>query len=65
LISYGYPPVYIRGNEKGLYYQYLADIQGYGGKPDLFYEFMYGLLIRSLQLVLDAAEGKNIEEPDE
>jgi Fic family protein len=65
LISYGYPPVYVKENEKGPYYQYLADIQGYGGAPDLFYEFMAGLLIRSLQIVLDAIEGKEIEEPDD
>lgn len=65
LISYGYPPVYVKENEKETYYQYLADIQGYGGSPDLFFDFMAGLLIRSLQLVLDAAEGKDIEEPDD
>lgn len=65
LISYGYPPIYVKENEKGPYYQYLADIQGYGGSPDLFYDFMAGLLIRSLRIVLDAIEGKDIEEPDD
>jgi len=53
LISYGYPPLYVKDTERSLYYQYLADIQGYGGEPDLFYDFMGGLLIRSQQMVLD------------
>ncbi len=61
LIAYGYPPVYIKENERNAYYQYLADIQGYGGSPDVFYEYMAGFLIRSQQLVLDAIEGKEIE----
>ncbi len=65
LIAYGYPPIYIRKEEKNIYYQYLADVQGYGGEPDLFYDFMAGLLVRSLQLVLDAMEGKEIAEPDD
>jgi Fic family protein len=65
LISYGYPPVYIKQDEKDRYYQYLADIQGYGGEPDLIYDFMAGLLMRSQQLVIDAMEGKDIAEPDD
>lgn len=65
LISYGYPPIYVKEIEKGPYYQYLADIQGYGGNPDLFFDFMAGLLIRSLQIVLDAIEGREIEETDD
>jgi Fic family protein len=65
LISYGYPPIYVKENEKAPYYQYLADIQGYGGNPDLFYDFMAGLLVRSLQIVLDAVVGKDIEEHDD
>jgi Fic family protein len=65
LIAYGYPPLYIKENERGAYYQYLADIQGYGGLPDVFYEYMADLVIRSQQLVLDAIEGKDIEESDD
>ena len=65
LISYGYPPLYIKTDEKQIYYQYLADIQGYGGEPDLFFEFMAERLIRSQEIVLNAAEGKSIEEPDD
>jgi|SRR5579863_781326 len=65
LIAYGYPPVYVKTDEREQYYNYLADVQGYGGPPDLFFEYMAGLLIRSLQLVLDAIEGKEIDEPDD
>jgi hypothetical protein len=65
LIAFGYPPVIVKLEEKKPYYQYLADIQSYGGNPDLFYEFMSGLLIRSQQIALDAIEGKDIEEPDD
>lgn len=65
LITYGYPPLYIKENERGGYMQYLGDIQGYGGAPDVFFDYMSGLIIRSQQLVLDAMFGKNIEEPDD
>jgi Fic family protein len=65
LIAFGFPPIYIKESEKAIYYHYLADIQGYGGNPELFYQFMAGLLIRSQQIVLDAIEGKEIEEPDD
>jgi Fic family protein len=65
LISFGYPPMYIKTDERNIYYQYLADIQGYGGEPDLFYDFMSGLLIRSQEIVLAAIEGGNIDEPED
>jgi Fic family protein len=65
LVAYGYPPIYIKIEEKTPYYQYLADVQGYGGSPDLFYEFMTDLLIRSQNIVLNAIQGKEIEEPDD
>jgi len=65
LISYGYPPLYINANEKQAYHSYLTDIQSYGGGPDLFYEFMAGRLLRSIQIITDAIEGKNIEDDDD
>ena len=61
LIAYGYPPIYIRENERAPYYQYLADIQGYGGEPDVF---LAGLIIRSQQLIVNAAQGAH-PDPDE
>jgi hypothetical protein len=65
LISFGYPPFWIKTDEKNIYYQYLGDIQSYGGKPNLFFEFCCNLIIRSQQLMLDAIEGINIDEPDD
>ncbi len=65
LISFGYPPLYIKPEEKEAYSGYLADVQVYGGEPDLFYEFMGQALLRSEQIVLDAIEGKEIEEPED
>ncbi len=65
LISFGYPPFWIKTNERTIYNQYIGDIQGYGGNPDLFNEFATSLILRSQQLVLDAIEGKEIEEPDD
>lgn len=65
LIAAGFPPIVIRTEEKERYYRYLADIQCYGGAPDLFFGFMADLLIRSQQLVLSAIAGQDIEEPDD
>jgi Fic family protein len=65
LISYGYPPLYINEKEKENYHRYLTDIQSYGGKPDLFYEFMADLLLRSLKLITDTLEGREIEDEDD
>ena len=65
LIAFGYPPVIIKLEEKEKYYQYLGDIQTYGGSPDLFYELMGGLLVHSQELVLRAIEGEDIEESDD
>ncbi|MCD6011355.1 MAG: hypothetical protein K0Q79_1217 [Flavipsychrobacter sp.] len=61
LISYGYPPVYIKENERMAYYQYLADMQVYGGDAEPFYDFMTRLLLRSVQWQLDAIEGNEVE----
>jgi Fic family protein len=65
LIAYGYPPLYIKEEEKQKYYQYLTDIQSYGGSPDLFYDFMCGLLLRSMKMIVDAIEGRSIEDQDD
>lgn len=65
LISLGYPPFWVKTNERKVYYQYIGDIQGYGGKPDLFYDFAADLVLRSQQLVLDAIDGKDILDEDD
>jgi Fic family protein len=58
LVANNYPPFFINDAEKDIYNRYLSDIQGYGGNPDQYYEFMSGLLLRSLQLTLDIIEGR-------
>lgn len=65
LIAAGYPPLIIKVEEKEQYNRYLADIQCYGGEPDLLYEFLGKILLRSQQIVLDAIAGKDISEPDD
>lgn len=64
LISFGYPPVILKLKDKNTYNQYLADIQGYGGASDLFMEFMGKQLINSLELMLRAIDGKDIDEAE-
>lgn len=63
LISFGYPPFWVKTNERSIYNQYIGDIQGYGGSPDLFFDSAAGMILRSQQLVLDAIAGKELEEP--
>ncbi|OYU55365.1 MAG: hypothetical protein CFE25_10515 [Chitinophagaceae bacterium BSSC1] len=65
LISFGYPPIWIKTNEREIYYQYLGDIQCYGGDTELFYEFMADKILRSQKIILDAISGKEIQEPDD
>jgi Fic family protein len=65
LISYGYPPLYVKDTERETYNQYLGEIQTYGADTELFYDFMSALLIRSQQLVVDALEGKIIDEAND
>ncbi len=57
LISCGYPVFWVsEGSEKEAYNRYLTDIQSYGGEADLFFEFLAGLVVRSLEIVLEAAK---------
>lgn len=65
LIALGYPPFWVKTTERSIYNQYIADIQGYGGNPDLFYAFTTDLIIRSQQFILDAIEGRELTEPDD
>lgn len=65
LISFGYPPFWVKTKERDIYNQYIADIQGYGGDPNLFLEFAAKLVLHSSQLMLDAIEGKDISESDD
>lgn len=65
LIACGYPPIIITDSDKQAYYQYLADIQAYGGDKELMYFQMAGLELKSLMLVLKAAKGEDIEDEDD
>lgn len=65
LVACGYPPVIIDEIAKKAYYQYLADIQAYGGNPEFFYGQMGQLLLKSQELILDAIAGKAIEDVDD
>lgn len=65
LIALGYTPFWITKTERSIYYNYISDIQSYGGDKQAFYQFVAGLIERSEQLVLDVIEGKDIEEEND
>ena len=65
LIACNYPPIIIKEADKNAYYQYLADIQVYGGDKNMFYEFMANKLLESQQTIISAINGENIEESDD
>ncbi|MBZ4044226.1 Fic family protein [Flavobacterium hibisci] len=65
LISLGYNPFWINEKDRSIYYNYISDIQGYGGSRELFFEYCAGLIERSEQLVLNAIQDIDIEEEDD
>lgn len=65
LISLGYNPFWINEKDRTIYYNYISDIQGYGGSKDLFFEYCAGLIERSEQLVLKAIQDIDIEEEED
>lgn len=65
LISLGYPPFWIKENERQQYYRYITDIQSYGGDKDVFYTFLGELVLRSQELVLKVILGMPLEEEDD
>ena len=65
LIALGYTPFWFTKSERSIYYNYISDIQGYGGNKEAFYLFIAGLIERPEQLALDVINGKNIEEFDD
>jgi Fic family protein len=65
LIALGYTPFWITKDERFIYYNFISDIQSYGGDKDAFYLYVAGLVERSEQLVLDIIEGKDIEDEDD
>ncbi|MEO8237223.1 MAG: Fic family protein [Flavobacterium sp.] len=65
LISLGYNPFWINEKDRTIYYNYISDIQGYGGSKELFFEYCAGLIERSEQIVLNAVQDIDIEEEDD
>jgi Fic family protein len=65
LIALGYTPFWITKDERSIYYNFISDIQSYGGEKEAFYLYMAGLIERSELLVLDVIEGKDIEDEDD
>lgn len=65
LIALGYTPFWINKNERSVCYNYISDIQGYGGKKEIFYEYVANMILRSEQMVLDVIDGKDISEDDD
>ncbi|MEO8236268.1 MAG: Fic family protein [Flavobacterium sp.] len=65
LIALGYTPFWITKQERSIYYNFISDIQSYGGEKEAFYQYVAGLIERSEQLVLDVIEGKEIDEDDD
>ncbi len=65
LMRFGFAPVIIKVEEKESYGRFLAEVQAYGAKPDLFNEFMAERLIRSQELVIDAIEGKELIDKED
>lgn len=63
LMTQGFPPVIIKSDEKETYYRSLR--QADGGDEEVFTAYIGEQLIRSLELILKAAKGENIDEPDD
>ncbi|MEP6806191.1 MAG: Fic family protein, partial [Flavobacterium sp.] len=65
LISLDYNPFWINEKDRTIYYNYISDIQGYGGSKDLFFEYCAGLIERSEQVVLNAIQDIDVEDEDD
>lgn len=63
LMQKGFPPIIIKVKDKDEYYRVLNQADGGNLKP--FYIFIGVQLIRSLELKISAAKGKEIEESDD
>jgi Fic family protein len=63
LMKFGFPPVIIKVEDKLNYYSVLQ--QADGDNLDPFFDFIAFNLVRSLELMIKAANGESIEEPDD
>lgn len=64
-MSCGYPLIIIKEEQKSSYYKLLADIQVYGGDIQLLLSFLGDRILETQKIVINAIEGKEIEEPDD
>lgn len=65
LLACGFPAIIIKDEMKQQYYQLLADIQVYDGNSDLFYDFLGERILDTQKIILNALEGKEIEDTDD
>jgi Fic family protein len=65
LMACDYPAIIVKDEHKQAYYKLLGDIQAYGGKTDLFYSFIAERVLETQQLIIDALEGKEIDDLDD
>lgn len=65
LMSCGYPLIIIKEEQKSSYYKLLADIQVYGGDIQLLLSFLGERILETQKIVINAFEGKEIEDPDD
>ncbi|HCQ12291.1 Fic family protein [Flavobacterium sp.] len=65
LISLGYNPFWINEKDRKIYYNYISDIQGYGGDKEVFFDYCAGLILRSEQIVLDAIQDIDITDEED
>ena len=65
LMRFGLPPVIIKVDEKEAYGRILAEVQVYGAPSDVFNGFMADRLLRGLELVSDALDGRDLSESDD
>lgn len=63
LMSYGYPPVVIKQEDRNVYY--LALNQADGGEISPLIEYISEALLHALYLYLRGARGESLEEPDD
>lgn len=65
LISLGYNPFWINEKDRKIYYNYISDIQGYGGDKEVFFDYCASLILRSEQIVFNAIQNIDIDEDDD
>lgn len=63
LMSFGFPPVVIKTEDKANYFSVLEQADGEVIEP--FFEYIAGNLVTSLELMIRGAKGESLEEPED